>query len=347
MYLVDGARGVYSAQLLCHLAQEKGLPLAAALDGSGVSFSQLSDTQGTITHQQELLILHNVMRELGESSGLSLQLAARCRPGDFGVLGFGLMSANTLLEGLMLGIDYFELTYALAHTFMMRTENTMRFYFVADYLPACDAVKSAVVERDMAVVITLASEVLQTPLMCEAVHFAHADNGSASLAAQHFGVAPIYGSTSNHMEIANEWLVKPLPYTNQSTYQACKEECEELLDKRYAHLGWRYRTQRFLRNVDGTQLNMEAAAEKLGVSSRTLRRHLQAERVTFRQLVEELRCKKAQDMLLYTDASVQEVSALVGYEETASFVRAFRRWAGETPGRWRCEQRLARGLPAR
>lgn len=346
MYLVDGTRGVAIAQLLCQLAQERGLPLSLALEGSDVSFSQLGDSQGTITHQQELIILQNVMRELDDSTGLGLQLAARCQLGNLGVLGFGLMSASTLFEGLMLGVDYAELTFAFARIFIMRSEKTMRLYFVADYLPVCDAVKTIIIERDSAVIATLATEVLQKPFVCDAVHFTHADNGSGSLAAKHFGVAPVYNSTSNYIEIARDWLVGPLPHTSPSTYQACREECEELLDKRYAHLGWSFRTKRFLRNAECAQLNMEAAAERLGVSSRTLRRHLQAEGVTFRQLVEELRCKKAQDLLLYTDVPVQDISVLVGYEETASFVRAFRRWAGETPGRWRREQRMARGLPA-
>ena len=39
--------------------------------------------------------------------------------------------------------------------------------------------------------------------------------------------------------------------------------------------------------------------------------------------------------------SVESVGERLGYAETASFIHAFKRWTGTTPGKFRAEQRQA------
>ena len=75
-------------------------------------------------------------------------------------------------------------------------------------------------------------------------------------------------------------------------------------------------------------------ARTLFVSTRTLHRRLAAAGVTFRQVVEEVRAQLAMDYLS-KGASLSQVAFLLGFSEQSSFNRAFRRWTGMTPGRWR------------
>lgn len=75
-------------------------------------------------------------------------------------------------------------------------------------------------------------------------------------------------------------------------------------------------------------------ARDLFVSTRTLHRRLAAADVTFRQVVEEVRAELAKDYLS-NDASLSQVAFLLGFSEQSSFNRAFRRWTGMAPGRWR------------
>ena len=43
----------------------------------------------------------------------------------------------------------------------------------------------------------------------------------------------------------------------------------------------------------------------------------------------------AQQLLANTSMTIAEVAASLGYAEASAFVRAFTRWAGTTPGKWR------------
>lgn len=81
--------------------------------------------------------------------------------------------------------------------------------------------------------------------------------------------------------------------------------------------------------------SLEKVAKKLHVTPRTLQRRLGENGVTFAALLNEVRRAQAERLLGRSDAPLAEVAELVGYADTAAFVRAFRGWTGTTPGKFR------------
>jgi len=79
----------------------------------------------------------------------------------------------------------------------------------------------------------------------------------------------------------------------------------------------------------------EAMAAQLGMSASTLRRQLAAEGTRWQTLKEEGRRSAAQRYVLDTDLPVNEIARLLGFDEPSTFYRAFRRWTGTTPSRYR------------
>ena len=55
--------------------------------------------------------------------------------------------------------------------------------------------------------------------------------------------------------------------------------------------------------------------------------------------MEQVRRELAEQLLTSTELSVAEASGLLGYGSQSSFTRAFRRWFGATPQRWRIDAR--------
>lgn len=74
-----------------------------------------------------------------------------------------------------------------------------------------------------------------------------------------------------------------------------------------------------------------AIANILFTSTRSLRRRLQHEGTTYIQVLQETR----RDLgVNYTERSllpITEIALLLGFAETSSFSRAYRRWTGMTP----------------
>lgn len=76
-------------------------------------------------------------------------------------------------------------------------------------------------------------------------------------------------------------------------------------------------------------------ATELGLSERTLQRRITDEGTTFRELLVAARQELGRQLLADTEATIDEVAYLLGYQDTSSFHRAFREWEGVTPARWR------------
>jgi AraC-like DNA-binding protein len=84
--------------------------------------------------------------------------------------------------------------------------------------------------------------------------------------------------------------------------------------------------------------NAAMLASRLGISERTLFRHLAKEDVSFQSLRDEACRTTAYELLGGTEKPAVEVAAALGYSEQASFTRAFRRWSGTTPTGWRADR---------
>lgn len=76
-------------------------------------------------------------------------------------------------------------------------------------------------------------------------------------------------------------------------------------------------------------------ARNLGMSERTLQRRITDEATTFRALLSDARRELSQQLLADPAIHISEVTYLLGYQDTTSFYRAFKDWAGVSPGEWR------------
>jgi AraC-like DNA-binding protein len=89
------------------------------------------------------------------------------------------------------------------------------------------------------------------------------------------------------------------------------------------------------RSLAGQRPRLEDIAAELRMSPRTLQRKLLEEGVTFHTLVEEARHEMAQHYLRQASLELNETAYLLGYEDPNSFIRAFHKWEGTSPGEWR------------
>jgi len=89
-------------------------------------------------------------------------------------------------------------------------------------------------------------------------------------------------------------------------------------------------------------------AALFAMHARTLRRRLSAFDTSFRELLEESRYELARQLLEDSRMEVSQVAAALAYSEPSAFTRAFRRWSGTSPSRWRrkARARWARRRPA-
>jgi len=332
---LNSQRGIVSAQLLCQLAQEEGMPLAKMLQNSGISMATLGNPHSRILARQELQLIQNLMASLPYCAGLGIRLGQRYRLANYGVFGFGLSSSATLQEAALFGLRFMGLSYAFSQFELRFTREKVQVHFNAKNLPL--AVQSFVIERDMSALMSLVHEVTGKKQGCANVCFVHENKNDAQWAVEHFGVLPQFGAQANMAEMALTVFTQALPQADVVTHQACVSECEALLVELRQRQGWPERVRDTIERhfQSHHSVSMDAVAKELFVSSRTLRRHLEVQGTSFRQLLDEIRELKAKALLREKQHSVKAIAEQLGYQEPASFVHAFKRWVGMPPAKWR------------
>lgn len=88
-------------------------------------------------------------------------------------------------------------------------------------------------------------------------------------------------------------------------------------------------------------------ARELGISERTLRRRLEDEGSKLQHLLSQTRYEIARQLLLVSRLPIADIASSLQYEDANAFSRAFKRWAGVSPLRWRHlqEQQAVPGCP--
>ncbi|WP_076998538.1 AraC family transcriptional regulator [Variovorax sp. KK3] len=95
------------------------------------------------------------------------------------------------------------------------------------------------------------------------------------------------------------------------------------------------RVRELLRAQGRQGATAESLSGLLHVSARTLHRQLQEEGVSLQQLKDTVRHEQAAEQLRRTERPIKNIALAVGFRNEKSFSRAFRAWAGMTPGDFR------------
>jgi AraC-like DNA-binding protein len=121
------------------------------------------------------------------------------------------------------------------------------------------------------------------------------------------------------------------PAVNRMLLQICDEQIASL--RKREGLAGRLRT---ILITNGCRiLGLHAAAERLGMTERSLRRRLVGEGTSFRAVHDDVQLQAAIGYLRDTELSMESIAEALGFSEAGSFRRAFRRWTGDAPGQYR------------
>jgi AraC-like DNA-binding protein len=263
---------------------------------------------------------------------LGLRAGATMHVGSCGALDFAMRTAPSLRESVAIAAEYHELvndalTPALyedsEHAFIELSRNTEWPRAVADFTMSAWYLSHV---RDL------------LPLACPLeVWFAHEQPASIS---EYLGVfapaqlrfaAPRYGFRFPR-ELANA----PLE-TGDAALHALHCEYLELLLSGLGHSASTGRRVRALLSSDllGGRRTADSIAHMLHISRRTLVRRLSREGTTFMTQRDGHRRQLAIHLIETSDLPLQEVSDLLGFSHVQGFHRAFKRWSGVTPKRYR------------
>ncbi|MEV6274067.1 AraC family transcriptional regulator [Nocardia sp. NPDC051832] len=337
-------RGIASVALMVGYAGEHGVPVARMLTGTGLSEGVLHNPDAQVDAHIELAVIRNLVRELAGVPALGVEVGRRYRITTFGIFGFACVSSPTLGEAIAFALRYLDLSF----TFCLPVAEWSAGEFVAwvhdEGVPA--DVRQFLVERDVTAMNQVMSDLMGAPLSLVRAEFRFPEPAYADRIEAVTGIRPKFGQPHNLFALDPAVLEQPLPQANEHTWAMCLAQCRALVDRRRARTGIAAQVRELLvpGGADGfcAPPGIDTVAGDLNMSTRTLRRHLDAAGTSYRALLDEVRRALAEEMLTATPLSVSDVAIRLGYAESSTFIYAFKRWTGSTPAAYRRDRAPAR-----
>ena len=313
---------------------EQGLTLEQCLNKTGITADQMEDSEAVVTGEQELKVIENLVQGLPDAEGLGVQAGMRYQITTFGIWAFAMLSSSTVREAIEVGIKFTALSFVLMKFSFVEDDIEGKIIMDIDGIP--EHLRQFVLERHMTIFYMLSKETLgdqltqprRISLTASSLPYQNQLEGFAGDWLQ-------LNASENAIVLTKETLDKPLAKANPATAAFCIQQCEALLDQRKKQQGFAGEVRSFLLEDIANMPSLDTTAEHFHLSPRTFRRRLDDEQTSFRQLLDDIREGVAIELLSTAGLSVESVAERLGYAETSSFIHAFTRWTGKTPGQYR------------
>lgn len=163
------------------------------------------------------------------------------------------------------------------------------------------------------------------------LHFSYGRPDVLDAYEEFFSVPLIFDQPENRIIISKALLKQPLVFHNKDSAQLNEQTCQERLNEVCTDNSVMDQVTFLIRRDIFKNVCLDTLASELCMSPRTLRRHLQSHDTSYKALLEEERKRVALAQIRKPDVSIEELALSLGYCDTSSFSRAFKRWYGLSP----------------
>ncbi|MDB4974281.1 MAG: AraC family transcriptional regulator [Myxococcaceae bacterium] len=332
------ARGILSE------VRDRGLDPEALMQRSELEPTRLWDLRQTLSLAEADRLIENAIALTADPS-LGLTVGSLAPGNALQVLGHLMLSQPTLRDALAT-LKRYSVLLADGLVWELR-EQGEHALLTLELVGQGDRPTRGRVDHVLALLKPVVLHFAPTGASLDEVHLQHAAPSYAARYSEVFGCPARFEQHVNALVFARAQLDRVQLHADELVRELCTRTAERLLAERMQSRDLVERVRTLLRyERDLSHVSLERIATTLGLTKRALRRKLGAEGSAFQTLVAEARCRVACEAMRQANMSVEQTSALLGFSDTSSFYRAFKRWTGRTPAQFGTGAELAPTPPA-
>ena len=261
-----------------------------------------------------------------------LKAAEVWHPSNFGALGYAMLASNTLRTSLERMVRYLGFLSDEDSMKLDETEEGLRLTLV---MSPRNIDKSEQNDAALAIILRMCRINYIEDLAPVSVTLVHSKPSCSPKFFEYFRSPVLFKAPTYSLTFPIEAVDKILPGSNPQL----AELNDQVMIQYLAKLDQNQITQKvkatIVDQLPSGSVTDESVARALYMSSRKLQRQLQSAGTTFNALLNEIRQDLAQKYLGEEDTSMTEIAFLLGFSESSAFSRAFKRWMGVSPTKYR------------
>lgn len=320
------------------LLDSMGVDSAKVLRRAHLSQELLNKSRFLLT-TDEAFAFGQAIAEVSGDPAIGLKLGTVTRTQNFNPPGIAALCSETLGEGMEQIGRYKQLTCP-EELIQQKADGewTLRFRFLMTDQPE----PPVLIQAGFAYLLSIARHGTENnrfnPLRLELVD----NNPPLKQIKQLFGCPVVMGAQHNVLVLRETDCALPFVTRNPELFEMLTPKLDQELREGRNTESFVDRVRLAIQEkLTGKRPAMEDIADVLRLSPRTLQRRLQDDGSSYQRVLEEARRHLARHYLAHSQLDLNDAAFLLGYNDAASFVRAFRAWEGVPPARWRDEQHSA------
>lgn len=332
------------AHLLLEIMVDKGFLALEILKKSKIPLTLLDRLDARITPiQWSKLAWESLV--LSKDSGLGYEYGIKLRLTAHGPMGYALMSSPNLRQAIEVSTQFFNMRlkdYQIAlldeHEFSI-IEIKETHPVVSNQPTQAETLRRFFYECLMIGVIQ-AGQFLREHDFSDIELSVDWSEPSYHKAYQHLLPTIHFNQPTNQIRYKKQLLDLPIKMADPIAFKQALAQCEAeqlRFSEQIKDICLTVKAELNLNPQVGYP-TFDEIANRLNMSSRTLRRHLSQVGSSYLQLLEEVQQKEAENLLLNSDMEIQEIALYLGYIQPTNFTRAFKKWTGQTPITFRKNQ---------
>ena len=309
--------------------------LARLLSGTGLSQDILLPGDEThITGRQQLRVLDNA-QYMTATPEFGLRLGRRLQPSAHGPLGYLALSSPDLITSLESLRDFLPVRLPFVQLEISSDSNWVNCTLTIKLEANAD--EQRMIQECFAMVIqSLVEAVLGREVDDASIALAHARPAYHRIYGQYLHSPVKFGRPGNTFRLPAELARQPNATGDPESYTLAQDLCRKLLEQvPKSALSTADRVKHLLLSKTPGAVTETEVARAMFVSKRTLARRLEKEGDSYRAIRERLLSELAARHLRESGLTVESVSTLLGYNDAAAFRKAFYRWFGQSPSKFR------------
>jgi len=310
----------------------------AVLREAGLGRIDLADPEGRLPEPLVMELARTSLAKTGDRA-LGLHAGERVEAGDFGVMEYAARSCANLGQALRCCSRYMRLLDEGSHASVVEHGDTAAWVL----RPLGMAREPVVNDFSIVAAMRIGWRLTGVRAAPTEVHFVHREPTDELQYARIFGCPIRFGQPANAIVMPRIAFDLPLVSANDDLFAAFDVQAERQLARLSEPPSVAARVQDAVVDQLGAgRATMPEAAARLHMSVATLRRRLDEEGTSHREIVDRVRHALALEQLRRASVSVSEVAFLLGFSSVQAFSRAFRRWTASSPAQYRSGQRVER-----